>query len=91
MERRVPFFRFRGAPVMTSLESCLLPTEVVDCLPDMRAGQRLRKQEGTMRSRNDGWWSGLTAKAGRFIQPVVDLLIRASESLGEWGEADAPR
>ena len=44
-----------------------------------------------MRSRNDGWWSGLTAKAGRFIQPVVDLLIRASESLGEWGEADAPR
>jgi hypothetical protein len=44
-----------------------------------------------MGSLNEGWWSGLTAAAERFIQPVVDLLIRASESLGEWGEAEAPR
>jgi hypothetical protein len=44
-----------------------------------------------MGSRNDGWWSGVTAAAERFIKPVVDLLIRASESLSEWGDADAPR
>jgi hypothetical protein len=40
-------------------------------------------------SRSGDWWSNLAAAAERFIQPVVDLLVQATDSLSEWGAHDA--